>query len=183
MLEAYLGEIRCFGFAQPPEGWALCDGKIMNIKDNQALYAVLGATFGGDGRTTFALPNLCGRVGVGIGTRVGDINTSYAVGNTGGAESVALTTLQVPPHGHTITANEQVALNSSGVGAYLAKPDMSGIGQNLYATDNPSTARIPLDPGSVSAVGGKAHDNMQPFQVIMFAIATHGFWPNRPEAV
>jgi microcystin-dependent protein len=175
----YLGEIRMFPWDWAPRGWALCNGAILPITQNQALFALLGTTYGGDGRTTFALPNLNGRTPVGQGTSPVSGGT-YTWGATGGAESVSLLPPSMPMHTHPLTAaNDAATIPAPGTN-YLAQPVVSLTDPtpvNLYSTP---TALTPLDPDAVSVTGGGGpHFNMQPYLVMNYCIATGGIFPSR----
>lgn len=174
MAEPFLGEIRSFGFNWPPNGWALCDGSLLNIRQNAALYSLLGIAFGGDGINTFALPDLRGRTPVSP-----DPVQRLAQGKASGSEQVALTTAQVPMHSHSVTASGATA-DRSGIGA--ATPSYLGAtaGGSGYAPATGATL-TPLDPSTIGTTGGSApHNNVQPSLVINYCIATQGYYPTRP---
>jgi microcystin-dependent protein len=175
MSEPYIGQIMCAGFAFAPHGYALCNGANIPILQNQALYSLLGNTYGGSG-TNFNLPDLCGRTFFGAGISPVSGNT-YARGQSGGSETVTLIDAQMPPHQHTVIASSTpgtVPLPGnifSSVG-----PVQSGATYPLYAT--PDTV-VPLSNPVTTAGGGQPHPNMQPFLVVNFAIATAGYYPQR----
>ncbi len=152
-----LGEILIVGFNFPPRGWALCDGQLLPINQNQALFSLLGTIYGGDGRTTFALPDLRGRASFGFGQ--GNGLSSHPIGEQGGAETHTLTTAQIPSHSHTFPE-----VQVRGAGTQI--PGVSS-GENLNTS-------VPLG-GS----GGQAHDNMPPFLVLNYCIALQGIFPSR----
>ncbi|GAA4368462.1 phage tail protein [Nocardioides caricicola] len=165
MSEPYLSEIRLFSLNFAPRGWALCDGQLLPINLYQPLFSLLGTTYGGDGRTNFALPDLRGRVPV----HVGD---GYYLGQRGGAESHTLTIGQLPEHTHRMPATSATAVAQAPDGAVLATS-----GQDLYANPTDLTA---LSPTSVSPVGGsQPHLNMQPFLTLTYCIAIRGVFPSR----
>lgn len=175
MTEPFLGEIRLMAFNSPPQGWALCNGQLMVISQNTALFSLLGTTYGGDGKNNFALPNLQGRVPLHVG-RGGD-GVLYTLGQFGGAEAVTLTADQLPQHGHTFfgtTPSGAVERPPTG-GALLGKPASGS--NNYYAAD--SNALQPLYPTSMThAPGGSLpHNNMQPFLAMSFCIALFGVFP------
>src|SRR5580658_742842 len=122
----YVGEIRMFGFGFAPQGWALCNGQLLPINQNQALFSLLGTTYGGDGRTTFALPDLQGRVPIHMGQGAG--LSPYVMGQVGGVENVTLTIAQIPAHTHTV--NGQSSLGT------LATPVSSNGNGNIWATQS-----------------------------------------------
>ncbi len=167
-MEPFLGEIRAFGFNFNPRGWAKCDGQLLPIAQNQALYSLLGTTYGGDGRTTFGLPDLRGRASLhqGQGTGLGN----RPIGSRAGQQAVALTSSQIPSHTHTLNA---LADNpSSGMPA-------AGIlsADTLYTAGPSDTA---LAAQSIGNTGGNVgHENMQPWLVINWCIALQGTFPSR----
>lgn len=164
MSTPFIGEIRAVSFAFAPRGWAPCNGQILPINQNQALFSILGTTYGGDGQTTFALPNLQGRVPV--------YGVDGTLGAAAGEERHTLTTAEIPAHTHTLGASGQRASIDDPAGAVWAAP-ASG---SAYA----STPTGPMDPTGTSTVGGsQAHENMQPSLVINFVIALTGMYPAR----
>lgn len=178
MSDAFLGEVRNFSFGIVPKGWMTCQGQTLTITGNQPLYALIGTTYGGNGTTNFNLPDLQGRVTVGINPS----NPDYIKGKQGGLEAVPLTSPQLPPHNHgfagrveagTVGAIANNYISTSGTNATITTP------QPLYAA--PGTT-IPLNPGSLSNTGGVnvGHANMQPFLATNFCIAITGFFPPRP---
>ncbi|MDD4962541.1 MAG: tail fiber protein [Gallionella sp.] len=170
-MDPFLGEIRMMGFNNIPQGWVPCAGQILPVSQNQALFSLLGGQYGGDGRTTFALPDLRGRVPVCMGSADGSIN--YAVGNKAGVEAVALTLAQMPAHNHNMGVNTAPGTFPGIPGHVLAAAP-----NNIYAT--PDSAMIPINPASVVSTGdGQGHSNMQPFAVTNFYIATEGLYPPR----
>lgn len=178
MSDPYLGEIKMWAFAWAPSGWALCDGSQHQVNQNQALAALLGNHFGGDGVTTYNLPDLRGRTPVGVG------NTSYATGNNGGLEAVVLTSTNVPSHGHTVVGFSEPSQVQPPTGAVLSNVVSATQGsQTNFSTFLPSTqwtADAQLAAGSVSVFGqSQGHENMQPFAVTNFTIATSGNFPPR----
>jgi microcystin-dependent protein len=169
MSEPFLAEVRIFGFNFPPRGWASCDGQILPINQNQSLYSLLGTTYGGDGRTSFALPDLRGRAPI----HTGD---GRSQGNRGGAEFVALTTSQMPAHNHTLRGS------LDGASGLTSSPNPGG---NVLADSAPNeiyhapSNLVQLSPTAVSEVGGQSHNNMQPYTVLHFCIALQGVFPSR----
>jgi microcystin-dependent protein len=166
--EPFLAEIRIVSFQFPPKGWALCNGQILPINQNQALFSLLGTTYGGDGRVNFALPNLQSRTPV----HVGD---GLTLGQTGGAEAITLTQVELPTHTHGLVATADVTSSADPAGRVPAKK--ARFGSDIYAVPaNPTT----LAPGSVSPAGGsQAHLNMQPFLTLNFVIALQGIFPSQ----
>ena len=173
MSEPFLAEIRMFGFNFPPRGFAFCDGQILPINQNQALYSLLGTTYGGDGRTTFALPDLRGRVPVHTGSQPG--NEQVTLGEKAGQETHTLSAAELPQHTHTVSASGNQATESSLAGNVLSSQARRGI-----AMYNNTTSRTELDAGTVTnSGGGQAHNTMQPFLTINFSIALQGLFPSR----
>jgi microcystin-dependent protein len=166
MSEPYLGEVRIFGFNFPPRGWALCDGQLLPINQNQALFALLGTTYGGNGTTTFALPDLKGRSPLGF-------SNALPLGARDGSENETLGLSNLPPHTHELQASAG-AQNSN-------TPAANFLGENtvpvLYR--NSGTA-VSMAANSVSISGGsQPHGNMQPFITLNFCIALVGIFPSR----
>ncbi|BCX49742.1 tail Collar domain-containing protein [Haloferula helveola] len=166
MSEPFLAEIRVVGFNFPPRGFAQCDGQILPINQNQSLYSLLGTTYGGDGRTTFALPDLRGRVPVHEGA-------GFTLGQKGGEEVHTLNATEMPAHTHELMASTSPA--STG------QPD-SGV---LFAKSSdpiyhaPTTTVAPAAGTLTTVGGGQAHNNMQPYIAINFCIALQGLFPSR----
>jgi microcystin-dependent protein len=166
MSEPFLAEIRIFGFNFAPRGWAQCDGQILPINQNQSLYSLLGTTYGGDGRTTFALPELRGRVPVHPG------ENGVTLGLKTGQETVTLDTTQVPNHTHTLRGSSAEGDSPVALGNILADSPVQ-----LYAAPNDLVGLI---AGTVAdAGGGQGHDNMQPWLALNFCIALQGLFPSR----
>lgn len=181
MSDFFLGEIRMFGFAWAPQDWALCDGRAMPIQQNNALYALLGTTYGGDARTTFNLPDLRGRTPVCYATTPPPQGLSiYKMGDKGGVESVALTTNQIAPHSHSHQGVSAQGTTGAMTGNCFAKVAPTGTDTNpIYASPAQQTL-LAINPGTVGATGGgAAHNNMQPFAVVNFCISTLGLFPPR----
>lgn len=173
MADPFLGEIALVAFDFPPVGWANCDGQLMNIAQNSALFSLFGAIYGGDGETTFALPDLQGRSPMHFGDGPG--LTSRPIGVKGGSESVTLTTAQIPAHSHPIpqpVANTP-GTQSSPVGAAPA------ITEQLPLYRNAADANVPGNAGLQNTGGGQPHENMAPFLVIRFIVALTGIFPSR----
>ena len=166
MAEPFLSEIRIFSFNFPPKGWALCNGQIMPINQNQALFALLGTTYGGDGRVTFALPNLQGRVPIHMGS-------GRTLGERAGEEVHTLTMGELPLHTHTLRAAGTAAATTGtpDSGAYLARQ---------AGTYHAASSLVAMAPSAITTVGGtQPHLNMQPFLVLSFCIALQGIFPSQ----
>lgn len=173
MSEPFLAEIKIVGFNFAPRGYAFCDGQILPIAQNQSLYSLLGTTYGGDGRTTFALPDLRGRVPVHFGPA-----PAPTLGQQGGEENHVLTPPELPSHTHGAQATTTTPAGTGQSGALLA-PGASG-GRRPVVPYGSRQGLTPLAPGSVSGGGaGEGHENMQPFTVLNFCIALQGIFPSR----
>jgi microcystin-dependent protein len=173
MSQPFIGEIRMVGFNFAPYGWALCNGQLMSISQNTALFSLLGTYYGGDGVNTFALPNLQSRVPIHQGTGPG--LTPYVIGQTGGTENVTLTTQQMPQHNHTIGC-----VNSGGNQASPSNnyPAMESTGTSLdYSNSNPNATMGPLTVGFNG--NSLPHPNIQPYLCVNFVIALTGIFPSR----
>jgi microcystin-dependent protein len=165
----YVGEIRMFAGNFAPAGWALCQGQTLAISENDVLFNLIGTTYGGDGQTTFNLPNLASRVPVHMGTGAGQ---SYVIGQSAGVESVTLTTTQIPAHSH-------VPLCNSAAGTKASPQDdvWAALDSNVYSDVAPSVIMAPSAMGSTG--GSQPHDNMVPFLVINFIISLFGIFPSQ----
>lgn len=166
MAEPFLSEIRMFSFNFAPKGWALANGQLLPINQNQALFALLGTTYGGDGRVNFALPNLRGRTPIHFGG-------GFTLGEASGTESVTLTIGQLPAHTHV--------LNATSLTATTPIPDntmaMATCSADLYGA---AASLVPMNTGVVGNAGGsQAHVNMQPFLTINFCVALQGIFPSQ----
>lgn len=173
-MECFIGQLSLVAFNYAPNGWALCNGQLLPISQYQALFSLLGTTYGGDGVTNFALPDLQGRVPIHAGAGAG--LSVYQAGQKGGAENVTLTINEMPAHNHQI-------------GAYVgtAQPTQSSPSGNIpagptrypgYASE---AANATLSPSAVTPQGGgAAHPNIQPFLVLNWIICLNGIWPSRP---
>jgi microcystin-dependent protein len=177
MATPYIGEIRAFGFSFAPVDWAFCNGQFVAIDQNPALFQILGTIYGGDGVSTFALPNLQGRVPMHWGN--GPENTT--IGQIQGTTEVTLTINQTPSHSHTFTADQT---GPGGVVERSMAPTVNSFlgpssPDRLYNTSSP-TLDAPFAPSFISAVGGsQPHENMQPYLAINFCIALNGIFPAR----
>jgi microcystin-dependent protein len=163
MTEPFLAEIRIMSFNFPPKGWALCNGQLLPINQNQALFALLGTTYGGDGQTTFALPDLRGRIPMHNGN-------GHTLGERGGQEAHTLTQQEMPTHTHVVNAVNSNA-NTDPPGHFLA------VANALY---QPGPQNTSLAPDTITNVGGsQPHENRQPFLTLSFAIALQGIFPSQ----
>jgi microcystin-dependent protein len=172
MSNPYLGEIRIMAFNFAPKGWALANGQIMSISQNNALFALLGTTYGGNGVQTFALPNLQSRVPVSFGTD--SIGNAYVLGQIGGQESHALAISEIAVHGH---GTVQGTSTSAGTTAVPTGNVLAGV-SDVYTSD--TSHPVVLAPSAVSTVGSnQGHENRQPFLALNFCIALQGIFPSR----
>ena len=173
MSEPFVGEIKIFAGNFAPRGYALCDGQLLAISQNGALFSLLGTFYGGDGRTTFGLPEMRGRVPLHLGTGPG--LSPRPIGQRAGGETVSLTANQVAAHSHAPQGSSDFAGDTSPANNVPA----TGAGTNLYQTAPATTA--PMDPEAVVAGGGSSnpHANVMPFLCINFIIALVGFFPSR----
>jgi microcystin-dependent protein len=163
MSEPFIGEIRMFANNYAPQGWALCNGQVLPINGNQALFSLLGTAFGGDGMTTFALPNLQGRVPM-------QISNPGPVGQTGGEEAHTLTVNEMPQHTHQASAGTDSPSTTAAGNAW------GGAAGTNYAEQ----ANVQMSPNAIATAGQtQAHANMQPFTVVNFCIAITGIYPTR----
>ena len=164
MAEPFLSEIRLMSFVFAPKGWALCNGQLLPINQNQALFSLLGTTFGGDGRVNFALPDFRGRVPVHVGS-------SHTLGERGGEQAHTLSIAEIPTHTHTLRASS----SSTGTVAVPTNNFLAPVSNSYGAPIN----LVAMAPSSIANVGGsQAHLNMQPFLTVSFCIALQGIFPS-----
>lgn len=181
-MEVYLGTIQPFAFQFAPRGWMFCSGQILAIQTNTALFSLLGVTYGGNGQTTFALPNLNGRTILGQGPST--TGSTYVMGEAAGTETTTLLSSQMPMHTHGLTGSTAAATTGQpGTGVVLAAANGSdptsgdAVNVNIYSPGPASTA---LAPNAVGVAGGsQPFSNMQPFLVVNYCIATAGIFPSR----
>jgi microcystin-dependent protein len=165
MSEPFLSEIKVVSFNFPPKGWALCNGQFLPINQNQALFALLGTTYGGNGQTTFALPNLRGRVPI-------HVSKEHTLGEAAGSTSVTVNIQQLPTHLHVLNASSKQGDLNDPTGAVRAKS-----AQNAYAS---AQNLVAMNPGVVTSVGGsQPHNNMMPYLALNFIIALQGIFPSQ----
>lgn len=189
-MDNYLGEIRLFGGNYAPVGWAVCNGALLSIAENDALFALIGTTYGGDGITTFALPDLRQRIGYSQGTLLG--GSSYVMGQQAGSAEVTLLTTQIPSHTHSLQASTDDANTGAPAGNFLANtngttstppPPTPYPDVKLYTTlplpSGPTAPNVTLDPATLSIVGDtQPHDNMMPYVTLTYIIAMQGIFPS-----
>jgi microcystin-dependent protein len=170
MADPYIGEIRAVGFNFAPVGWAFCNGATLSISDYDTLFVLLGTTFGGDGQTTFNLPNLNGRVAVHMGT--GTTGT-IQIGEISGTEDVTLTSTQLPNHTHSVAAVAASGNVSSPAGAYIAASTVNQFGPVASAT-------AAMAPAAITPSGGsQPHPNIQPYLTLNYIISLYGVFPSQ----
>ncbi|WLR52037.1 tail fiber protein [Bacillus tianshenii] len=170
-MEQYIGEIRMFSGNYAPQGWAFCDGQILPISQNEALYSLIGGIYGGDGRTTFALPDYRGRIPLHQGTNP-LTGTTYNLGQKGGTETVTLIEQHLPSHTHRVAASSQAGTSNDPTNAVW-----SGSGINQYSDQTPDGT---MSQEAITDVGGnQAHENMMPSLTISYIIALTGIYPQR----
>jgi microcystin-dependent protein len=164
MSDPFLSEIKIVSFNFPPKGWALCNGQLLPINQNQALFSLLGTTYGGDGRVNFALPDLQGRIPIHFGN-------NHSLGEKGGEENHTLILSELPAHSHTFSASN-------------ADPDQGLLTGNMWASNSgafsSSSPDSSMNPASISNIGGsQPHSNLQPYLVLNFIIALQGIFPSQ----
>lgn len=166
MAQPYVGEIRMFAGNFAPAGWMFCEGQLLPISENETLFQLIGTTYGGDGESTFALPDLRGRIPIHNGN-------GFILAETGGVESVTLTANQIPAHNHALLATTDLANSASPANAYLSA---TVTGNKIYSTASPT---IPLNTQEISPTGGsQPHDNFQPYLCVDFIISLYGIFPS-----
>ena len=170
--EPFLGEIDLVAFSFPPKGFAECNGQLLPINQNQALFALLGTTYGGNGQTTFALPDLRGRRAVGMGQGPGLQN--YSLGQFGGEESVTLNVAQLPSHTHTAEASSAPGTSPLPTAHFWASQSQ------VYLYSNAPLGFTSMNPEAIRSTGGsQPHDNMPPYLVLNYIIALQGIFPSQ----
>ena len=173
MAQPYVGEIRMFAGNFPPNGWMFCEGATLAISENETLFQLIGTTYGGDGQSTFNLPNLASRIPIHMGT--GPDGTTYQIGEMAGVEQVTLTTQQIPSHTHQLTGTATQATTAAAAQNVPAKAPV--LATQTYGTDNPPDT---LNAGTIGAAGGsQPHENVQPFLCINFIISLFGIFPTQ----
>lgn len=176
-VDPLLGEIMMFAGNFAPRGWAFCDGQLLPIAQNDALFSLLGTTYGGDGRTTFALPDLRGRAPIHAGNGPGLSN--YQLGWRGGAETTTLSISNLPSHNHTLNASEQPATTAEPLNNYLPHGETGRVEAKEYVTPPPYSL-VSLNNESIGYTGGsQPFNNVMPFLTINFCIALQGIFPSR----
>lgn len=169
MAEPFLSEIRLTSFVFAPRGWAQCNGQLLPINQNQALFSLLGTTFGGDGRVNFALPDLRGRAPIHVGG-------GHTLGERGGEQSHTLTTAELPLHQHGVRASTDFVNTDNPAGALPGAKPRGGL--NLYGTAGSANVALRTESVTTAPGGSQAHTNMQPFLTLNFVIALQGIFPS-----
>ena len=171
MSDQFLGEIRVMSFNFAPRSWALCNGQLLPINQNQALFSLLGTTYGGNGVTTFALPDLRGRVPIHTGN-------GHTLGERAGEENHTLVAAELPTHQHQLMASNTTG--DSPIPGALVNGQANVLASNPSARYKPPANLVPMEPSSVTAVGGsQAHTNQQPYLTLTFCIAVIGIFPSQ----
>jgi microcystin-dependent protein len=169
MAQPYVGEIRMFGGNFAPAGWMFCEGQLLPISEYETLFNLIGTTYGGDGQSTFALPDLRGRLPIHQGS-------GFTLAETGGAESVTLNLQAIPSHSHPVTATTTGQVLAPAGNAIPAQPSSNQAGVAIYSTNAPATV---LQPATVGSSGGnQPHDNFQPYLCVDFIISLFGIFPS-----
>lgn len=178
MSNPFIGEIRLFGGNFAPQGWAFCDGSVQSIAQNDALFALIGTTYGGDGQQTFNLPDLRGRVPVNQGQGPGLSN--YVIGQLSGVNNVTLTSAQMPAHNHSLNASTANATANTSAGNVLAAPAANqGVTYGAYFNGVPGAQR-PLAANAIGTLnGGQPHQNQMPYLGISYIISLFGIFPSQ----
>jgi len=167
-MQPFVGEIKLFAGNFAPAGWMMCDGAILPISENETLFQLIGTTYGGDGESTFALPNLQSRIPLHAGS-------GFVLAESGGAETVTLTTNQIPAHNHAPLGSASTASSTDAAGNVGGRVTAAAVFP--YGTDNPAQ---PLSPQAVAPIGGsQPHDNMQPYLCLNFIISLFGEFPRQ----
>jgi microcystin-dependent protein len=169
MSQPYIGEIRMFAGNFAPTGWALCNGQILSISENETLYNLIGTTYGGDGQNTFAVPNLCGRIPIHMGTGPG--LSTYVIGQAAGTEQVTLLTTQIPSHTHTLNAS---------TGGTLSSDPTNNAPNGLAKLYSKTLTSVGMAPNMIAPTGGsQPHNNMMPYLTVTFIISLYGVFPSQ----
>ena len=175
MADPFIAEIRIFGFNFAPKGWAFCTGQLLPIRQNTALFSLLGTTYGGDGKSTFALPNLEGDIVMHPGQGPGLSN--YDLGQSGGQSTVTLLNSEMPQHSHALAASNEIGEDRKPAGEAFAR----STGGPLYGpAPVPPVAPVAMAPAAIGVMGGnQPHNNMMPHLAVNFCIALQGIYPAR----
>lgn len=175
-MDPIIGQIVAFAFSYAPNGWAQCNGQLLQIAQFNALFALIGNTYGGDGHTNFALPDLRGKTLIGTGPSVS--GTNYVLGQSAGSETVALTVGQIPNHAHSMMASTDAATFGVAQGSSLGSATRTVVGLPIFVPG--STNQVAMGSNTALVGGGLPHNNMQPYVAINYCIAVEGVFPPRP---
>jgi len=182
MSQPYIGQILMVGFNFPPAGWALCNGQLMPISENEALFQLLGTTYGGDGEETFALPNLQSRVPIHMGQGPG-VTQNYVIGEMAGVENVTLTTQQIPNHNHNamvLSGNTSANQSTPAATTILSDEAQSQANGPLVYVANSGTNQVTLAPQTIQIAGGsQPHENLQQYLTLNYVISLFGVFPSQ----
>lgn len=173
MSEPFVGEIRMFAGTFSPRGWAFCDGQLIAVHQNDALFSLLGTIYGGDGRTTFGLPDMRGRIPVHAGTGPG--LSPHAIGAKSGAQTVTLSTFNIPSHNHEYYASTAEATTKSPTDNVVA----NGVGTDFYKAEAPNSVMASASINQAGGTPNAAHTNMMPALCVNFIISLFGIYPSR----
>lgn len=175
-MDSFVGEIRLLPYTFAPQGWQDCDGSLLSISENETLFALIGTTFGGDGQSTFGVPDLRGRLPVHVGTGTG-LGT-YSLGQMAGTETVTLNSAQMPAHTHAAMATNAIA----STGTPSGNVELGAINNDtMYTSDITGLTPYLAVPTMIGSTGGnQAHDNTMPTLAMRFCIALNGIWPSQP---
>jgi microcystin-dependent protein len=171
MGQPYVGEVRIFAGNFPPNGWMFCEGQLLPISENEALFQLIGTTYGGDGESTFALPDLRGRLPIHWGTGAG--GNTFQLAETGGAEDITLTVQQIPTHAHALIADTEIGNTPNPQDDLLAESSVA----SMYQAGSPATAMAAQSIGSLG--GSQPHTNFQPYLCLNFIISLFGIFPSQ----
>jgi microcystin-dependent protein len=176
MGQPYIGEIRMFGGSFAPAGWAMCQGQLMPISENDTLFNLIGTTYGGDGQETFGIPDLQGRLPIHQGTGSG--LSTFVIGQKAGTETVTLTTQQIPIHNHTPTANNAAGTTASPANAIFANCSSANVNTYIAPFDGTKT-QVALNNATIQPDGGnQPHENIQPTLCLTYIISLFGVYPS-----
>jgi microcystin-dependent protein len=179
-MEPFIGEVRLLPYSYAPKDWALCNGQLLPIRSNSALFSILGTMYGGNGTTTFGLPNLPGCVVVGAGQGSGLQN--WTPGMQAGADTVTLSANEMPAHNHSLSGLNVVGTaGAPSSTAYLGQDRRGGAGNVDFLAPSATTVDTSMDPQALTGSGGsQSHENRQPFLAVNYCIALYGIFPSRP---
>jgi len=170
MSTCFIGEVRLVGFNFAPVDWSICNGQLLSISSNETLFNLIGTTYGGDGQSTFGLPNLQGRIPIHQGTN--SFGTTYVIGQIGGVENVTIGASQYPTHTHSLMGS------TNSTGSATATGNVVNSGLTAYTTEAPNSAMLAAQVGS-NGGGNQPHNNLQPYLALNWIIALYGIYPSQ----